>query len=162
MNIEQYKKIDWNKLLRKDLGEYSLEIIKPNFDRIKSIFDEILNYLNLDQLSDQFKNKIQLQLDQFVQFANQIINNFRNTTDRSAWINNIKDREFDIYQNLSPVYRYIKDFDPGRDEKIKEVIKKSEGLIKKLNENLSKTEELLQQAVKLLLLLRQQRAQSRR
>ncbi len=148
MNIEEYKKIDWNKLLRKDLGEYSLEITKSNLDRIKSIFDEILNYPNLDQLSDKFKNQIQSQADSFVQFANQIINNFQNTSDRQIWINDIKDKEFGVYQNLSNVYRYIKDFDPGRDKKLKDVIKKSEERIRKLNEDLSKTEELLQQAQK--------------
>lgn len=148
MNTEEYKKIDWNKLLRKDLGEYSLEVAKPNLDRIKSIFDEILNYPNLDQLSDSFKNQIQSQLNDFVQFANQIINNFQNTSERQTWIDSIKNREFEVYQNLSNVYRYIKDFDPARDERLKDVIKKSEERIKKLNEDLSKTEALLQQAQK--------------
>lgn len=145
---EEYKKIDWNKLLRKDLGEYSLEITKPNLNRIKSIFDEVLHYPNLDQLSDQFKNQIQSQINSFVQFANQVINSFQNTSDRQNWINNIKNKEFEVYQQLSTVYRYIKDFDPGRDEKLKDVIKKSEERIKKLNEDLSKTETLLQEAQK--------------
>jgi len=148
MNTEEYKKIDWSKLLRKDLGEYSLEIAKPNLDRIKSIFDEILNYPNSDQLSDNFNNQIQSQLDSFVQFANQIINNFQNTSERQNWISNIKNNEFAIYQNLSNIYGYIKDFDPTRDERLKDVIKKSEERIKKLNENLSKTEALLQRAQK--------------
>lgn len=148
MNTEEYKKIDWNKLLRKDLGEYSLEITKPNLDRIKSIFEEILNYPNLDQLSNQFKNQIKNQLNSFVQFANQIITSFQNTSDRQNWIDNIKNKEFEIYQSLSNVYSYIKDFDPGRDTKLKDVIKKSEERIKKLNEDLLKTEELLQQAQK--------------
>ena len=143
---EEYKKIDWNKLLRKDLGEYSLEITKPNLNRIKSIFDEVLHYPNLDQLSDQFKNQIQLQINLFVQFANQVINSFKNTSDRQNWINNIKNKEFEVYQQLSTVYRYIKDFDPGRDEKLKDVIKKSEERIKKLNEDLSKAETLLHEA----------------
>ena len=148
MNTEEYKKIDWNKLLRKDLGEYSLEVTRPNFDRIKSIFDEILNYPNLDQLSDNFKNQIQGDLNTFIAFTNQVINNFQNTGERQSWIDQIKNKEFEIYQNLSHVYRYIKDFDPGRDERLKEVIKKSEERIKKLNEDLSKTETLLQQAQK--------------
>lgn len=148
MNIEEYKKIDWNKLLRKDLGEYSLEITKPNLDRIKSIFDEILNYPNLDQLSNSFRGQIESQIKSFVQFANQVINNFQNTSERQIWIDNIKNKEFEVYQNLSNVYRYIKDFDPGRDAKLKDVIKKSEERIIKLNEDLSKTEGLLQQAQK--------------
>lgn len=148
MNVEEYKKIDWNKLYRKDLGEYSLEITRPNLDRIKSIFEEILNYPNLDQLSDQFKSQIQSQIDAFVQFANQIINSFQNTGERQNWINNIKNKEFEIYQNLSNIYRYIKDFDPGRDEKLKDVINKSEERIKQLNEDLTKTDILLQTAQK--------------
>src|SRR3989339_44661 len=148
MNTEEYKKIDWNKLLRKDLGEYSLEVAKPNLERIKSIFDEILNYPNLDQLSDNFKKQIQSQLNSLVQFANQIVNNFQNTSERQTWINNIKNKEFEVYQNLSNIYGYIKDFDPARDERLKDVIKKSEERIKKLNEDLSKTEALLQQAQK--------------
>ncbi len=146
MDIEKYKKIDWNKLLRKDLGEYSLEVAKLNLHRIKSIFDEILNYPNLDQLSNSFKNQIQSQLNSFVQFADQIVNSFQNTGERQNWINNIKNKEFEVYQNLSNVYSYVKDFDPARDELLKEVVKKSEERIKKLNEDLSKTEVLLQQA----------------
>lgn len=145
--INKYKKIDWNKLLRKDLGEYSFEITKPNFDRIKSVFDEVLNYPNLDQLSNFYKGQIQLQIDSFVNFVN-YINSFQNTSERQTWIDKIKDKDFEIYQNLSIVYRYIKDFDPERDEKLKDVIKKSEERIKKLNEVLSKAEELLQEAQK--------------
>src|SRR3989344_5445924 len=103
MNTEEYKKIDWNKLLRKDLGEYSLEVTRPNFDRIKSIFDEILNYPNLDQLSDNFKNQIQGDLNTFIAFTNQVINNFQNTGERQSWIDQIKNKEFEIYQNLSHV-----------------------------------------------------------
>lgn len=148
MDIEEYKKIDWNKLLRKDLGEHSLEVAKQNFDRIKSIFDEILSYPNLDQLSDQFKNQLQSQLNSFAQFANQIINNFQNTGEKQAWITNIKNKEFEVYQNLSPIYNYIKTFDPARDTKLKDVINKSEERIKKINEDLSKTETLLREAQK--------------
>lgn len=148
MTTEDYKKIDWNKLLRKDLGEYSLEIAKPNLDRIKSIFDEILDYPNLDQLSDSFRNQIQSQLNSFFNFTDQVIHNFQNTSERETWIRNIKNKEFEVYQNLSNLYRYIKDFDPARDEQIKEVIKQSENRIKKLNEDLTKAETLLQQAQK--------------
>jgi len=148
MNNETYKKIDWNKLLRKELGEYSLEEAKPNLDRIKSIFDEILEYPNMDELSDNFKTQIERQLNNFVRFTGEVINNFQNIGERQSWINNIKDKEFDIYQNLSNIYRYIKDFDPSRDEKLKDTIKKSEERIKKIDEDLSKTENLLQQAQK--------------
>lgn len=148
MNAEEYKKIDWSKLLRKNLGEYSLETAKPNLDRIKSIFDEVLNYPALDELSDQFQNQVQSQIDSFVQFSNQIVDSFQNINERQTWINNIKNKEFEVYQQLSVIYGYIKDFDPGRDAELKNVIKKSEERIKKLNEDLSKTEILLQQAQK--------------
>jgi len=43
--LKQYKNIDWDKLLRKDLGQTGeLNEVKQNFDRIKSIFDKIISY----------------------------------------------------------------------------------------------------------------------
>jgi len=145
---KQYDEIDWSKLLRKDLGEYSLEESKPQLDRIKSIFDDILNYPNIDNLSASFTNQVQSQLQNFVQFTNQIINNFKDTSQRQTWLDNIKNKEYEVFQNLSPIYNYIQAFDPSKDKKLKELVKNSEERIKKLNEDLTKTEKLLNEAQK--------------
>lgn len=144
----QYDKIDWLKLLRKDLGEYSLEKAKPQFDRIKSIFDDILNYPNIDNLSASFTNQAQSQLQSFVQFSNQIITDFKDTSQRQTWLDNVKNKEYEVFQNLSPIYNYIQAFDPSKDKKLKELVINSEERIKKLNEDLTKTEKLLSNAQK--------------
>lgn len=146
--LKQYKEIDWQKLLRKDLWEYSLEESKWHLDRIKVIFDDILNYPDLEKLSDSFTNQLQSQIQNFIGFTNQIINSFRDTTQRQTWIDNIKNKEYEVFRNLSPIYNYIQAFDPSKDEKLKELVKKSEERVKKLNEDLNKTEKLLSEAQK--------------
>lgn len=78
------------KLLRKDLWEYSLEESKNHLDKIKIIFDDILNYPELDKLSASFTNQIQSQIQSFIQFSNQIINNFNDITQRQTRLDNIK------------------------------------------------------------------------
>lgn len=146
--LERYQTIDWNKLLRKDLGEHSLEAAKEDLDKIKKIFDDILNYPNVENLSENFTNIVQNQLQRFVQFAKQIVNDFQDIAQRQVWISNIKNEEYEVFNNLLVIYNYIQTFDPSKDEKLKEQVKKSEDRIVKLNEDLSKTENLLQNAQK--------------
>lgn len=145
---KQYEEIDWNKLLRQDLGEYSLEEASSSLDKIKTIFDDILNYPDFEKLSTQFTNSTQNQLQSFIQFSNQIINSFQNTAERQTWIDNIKNKEYEVFNNLSSIYNYIQIFDPSKDKKLKELVKNSEERIKKLNEDLTKTERLLEGAQK--------------
>ena len=145
---KQYDAINWTQLLRKDLWEYSLEDSQQQLERIKSIFDDILNYPYIENLSASFTNQVQSQLQNFVNFSNQIINNFKDTTQRQTWLDNIKNKEYEVFQNLSPVYNYIQTFDPSKDEKLKELVKSSEDRIKKLNIDLTKTEKLLNEAQK--------------
>lgn len=146
--LEQYNTIDWQKLLRKDLWEHSLEEVKNHLDKIKFIFDSILNYPNIDSLSVSFTNQIQNQLQSFIWFSNQIINNFKDTTQRQTWLDNIKNKEYEVFQNLSAIYNYIQSFDPNKDWKLKEIEKNYREKIEKLNEDLIKTDELLKSAQK--------------
>ncbi len=95
--IKQYQEIDWQKLLRKDLGQYSLEEAKPHLNRIKSVFDDILNYPGIDSLSVNFVNQLQGELRSFIQFAVQIINDFKDTSRRQTWLDNIKNKEYQIF-----------------------------------------------------------------
>ena len=146
--VEEYQKIDWNELLRKDLGDHSLEITKPSLDRIKLIFDDTLSYSDLDQLPDAFKSTLESQLNSFAHFANRIVNDFQDTSERQTWITEVKNKEYEVYTQLSPIYNYINTFDPARNTKLTVATKKSEERIKKLNEDLVKTEQLLQRTQK--------------
>lgn len=145
---KHYLQIDWNKLLRKDLGEYSLEEIKPHLDRIKKIFDDILNYVDIDKISLLFTQKVSNQLQDFINFSSQIVNNFKDIGQREAILNQIKNKEYEIFSTLSSIYNYIQAFDPSKDKQLKELVKNSEERIKKLDEELDKTEKLLIDAQK--------------
>ena len=143
-----YKKIEWNELLRKDFGEYSLEETKPHLDRIKKIFDDIFGYLSTENLSTNFLSIFENQLKIFEQFTRQITGDFKDITQREDWINRIKDKEIEIFKSLFPIYSYIQFVDPSKDKKLQKLLEISEQKIKKLNENLNKTENLLNEAQK--------------
>ncbi len=148
--IELYNQIDWAKLLRKDLGEYSLEEAKPHFDIIKNIFDDILGYPDIEILSTNFITIISNQVRSFYDFTNQIIDGFQDTAQRKNLLNHIKDKEYEIFQNLSPIYNYLNSFDQSEDTKISETIKKAQEKIDKLNNKLEKTDNLLLEAQKIV------------
>ena len=40
--IEDYKKTEWEKLLRGDLGEHNLKALKPDLDLIKNFIDDLI------------------------------------------------------------------------------------------------------------------------
>lgn len=144
--IEEYNKINWQKLLRKDLGEYSLEESKINLDNIKTIFDDILGYPNIDSLSPSFTNQLRSQLISFNQFQNQIISTFKDTGQKQTWINNIKNKDYEVFNSLAPIYNYIQTFDPSKDGKLKELVKSTEAKINEVNKELAKAEGLLKKA----------------
>lgn len=80
--VQQYKEINWNALLRKEFGEYSLEEAKPIFDRIKKLFDSILSNPEIENLSQNIHNQINTKIINFVQFCAGQIKTYQNTSEK--------------------------------------------------------------------------------
>lgn len=143
---QQYNNIDWHKLLRTDLGEYSLEEAKPQFDKIKRLFDYILNYPNIENLSTSFTNSVQTSLEQFLQFTNRVMQEFRDTGHKESWLSQIREEEFSIFQTLFPAYSYLHAFDPAKDKELDGIVRTAKERSEEINTTLSKAEQILSTA----------------
>ena len=122
-SIEAYKKIDWSKLLRNDLGAFHLEPAKKDLDAIKKLFDKILDFQNLDELPNNYQEIINNQLGDCLGLCRNILS-FRNTADKDVWIQNIKHKLFNYIVKLSDINNYIQVVNPAKDENIENDLKK--------------------------------------
>lgn len=141
--INEYKALNWNSLLRKDLGEYNIEESKPNWERIKIILDRILFDPELDNLSVTFQNTIQNELSGFLNFTREVVRNFQNTKEREHWMERIKQKEFDIQKNLGIFYNFLASIDPSGKGQLSEYTKEIEESIKRLKEKTEVIDSLL-------------------
>ncbi len=145
--LEQYEDIDWNALLRKDLGSHSLEDAKTNLDRIKQIFDDILGYTNVDDLSSDYLASVEAQLHTWIEFCEEI-KNFGDTAKKQFFIDRISQEETNIFIALNYVISYVQTFDPKKDEQLKRSTLEVEKRIKQLDAVLTEAEKLSQNAKK--------------
>ena len=98
--IENYKKTDWLKLLREDLGEHNLKEIKPYLDFAKNFIDPLVE--NPDKLSVNFQNHLIQLLGQFIQWR-ETIRAHTDTRQNQVVVSNIsgfKDWILDNFSNL--------------------------------------------------------------
>ncbi|MHB1163122.1 MAG: hypothetical protein ACYCZZ_01140 [Minisyncoccota bacterium] len=146
--IEEYKKLNWSKLLRKDLGEYSLEEAKPSLDRLKKILDEIIGYSGLASLPQDYQNRLGNQIQSLISFANEIVSNFQNTIERPTWIQRIKNQEQQVWNDLIVVYEYLRVVDPAQNSQLEIYLDSAKEKISELDEKLKTTGELLTGAQK--------------
>ena len=141
-SIEAYKKIDWSKLLRNDLGAFHLEPAKKYLDAIKKLFDKILDFQNLDELPNNYQEIINNQLGDCLGLCRNILS-FRDTADKDVWIQNIKHKLVNYIAKLSDINNYIQVVNPAKDENIENDLKEIQQTRKKLKEELEKTSKLL-------------------
>ena len=146
--IEEYKKLNWSSLLRKDLGEYSLEVAKPTYDRIKKVFDDILTFPSLFDLPTNYQNRVRNQLNNFIEFAERVRTSFQNTAERTTWIQSIRDIEESVWNELYPVYDYIRLIDPSQASHFEKYAKEAQDRVAILDEKLKTTDDLLAGAQK--------------
>lgn len=144
--IDQYNDLDWNQILRKDLGTYSLEEAKPIFDRIKLVFDTIINHPELEEFPTQFQTSVEQHLTSFIGFTTQIVNNFQNTAERDSWLNKIKNQEFEIKQSIGPFYTDLVLRDPGRNAELKSKTVEAQEQLQSIKDQLDSSEQLLKAA----------------
>ena len=100
-HIEDYKKTEWEALLRVDLGEHNLKALKPDLDFIKKFMDDIIE--NSHKLLI-YQNNLLVNL--FLEFTScrTQIETHTDTRQNDMVVNNIKafrDRILDHYKDLS-------------------------------------------------------------
>lgn len=143
--INEYHKLDWNKLARKDLGEHSLEIVKTSLNGIKKIFDNILEYKDFELMPQIYLQSVENNLRSFLDLSKRILN-FSNLSEKEQLIQQVRSLEGEIYANVSAVLGYIEWRDPLKNKTNKEIVKQADVVIKELNDKSLKVEELLKNA----------------
>ena len=146
---DAYLKIDWNKLLRKDKGDHSLKEAKPTLDRIKNLFENIFGYPGVDNLHDNFTVTINTEMQKMIDLEGEIINNFTDDSQRENILYRIKDLEYTIFINLSPISNYIEKSDPNINKEFKEQEHVFKEKIKKITADQNTIENLLKRSKKL-------------
>jgi hypothetical protein len=146
--LEKYGNLNWNKLLRKDLGEYNLDEAKPIFDRIKDVFDSLLKNPALENISQNFTNQISSELTKFLQLSENVVNSFQNTNERPQWIEKIRNQEHSIIVSLGHYFNYLTNIDPSKNEELKRYIVEAGNKVKELGDKLKTVDELVEGARK--------------
>lgn len=144
--VQQYKAINWNSLLRKEFWEYSLEEAKPIFDRIKKFFDEILNNPEVENLSQSIHNKISAKISSFVQFCDSRIKTYQNTSEKSQKIEEIRNIEYEIIEELWKYISYFSELDPKKEKEYKKYTEDAKEKIKEVEIRLSEIDKLSERA----------------
>ncbi|OIO31628.1 MAG: hypothetical protein COZ49_04385 [Candidatus Yonathbacteria bacterium CG_4_10_14_3_um_filter_47_65] len=148
--LKQYKNIDWDKLLRKDLGQTGeLNEVKQNFDRIKSIFDKIISYEVLLNEVPNYQRAFEKAINNFINSCNSQIlgNSYTNTADRQSKIAFIRSLEETLISQLSPVFNYFQFVDPtnkGKQEDLAKRLKDADTLINKLEKAVDVSSKIAQ------------------
>ncbi len=156
--VENYNELDWERLLRADLGNAGqLSAAKPYFDRIKNTFDSILNNPITDSLSDDANQRVEVELNNFITFLQSEIVNFSDVSLRKQKLTAVQNKEWQIITNLNAVISYL----VLNEEKVN--IKDTELLLenakkeldleraksKSQNENIASTFDKLSESIKL-------------
>lgn len=141
--LKQYKELDWNKLLRRNLGEYSLEKSKEDFNITRKIFDDVIAYAELNAMPEDYIADMNDTLRNWLDLCGEIIS-FTDTTQKGYYINRIRQEKFDITAGLTEVMICMQMFDANKNERLNETTRVYDEKIKQLDEKLKKTEKLLE------------------
>ena len=96
--IEKYKNLDWQKLLRNNLGEAGeLTSIEPNLQRIKTIIDRIFSYkLTLEQIPNYERTFENVLTNLISELNSQIIDSYSDVNQRESKLAYEKKKEESI------------------------------------------------------------------
>jgi hypothetical protein len=107
--IDSYKRFEWEKLLRDDLGNSgNLNEIKMNLERIRNVFDKMFSYdVSLSQIP-AYENTFASVVKNFLQEAiNQLVVSYSNVAERESRLNYVKNTEQNIVNQLMPIVNYL-------------------------------------------------------
>ncbi len=129
--IGTYRNIDWTLLLRSDLGGTGqLTEAKPTFDRIKSIFDQIIENPVTASLAKEGRKEIETELRGFLNFVQTRVSSYSNVGERSVVIDEIKSIEWKILSSLGKILPYYPAIGEQKID-LKETIKEAVDPLKK-------------------------------
>lgn len=138
--LEKYKNLDWQRLLRENLGEAGkLNDIQQNLQRIKTIIDRIFSYqLTLEQIPN-YERTFENVLDNLIQDLNsEIIDSYSDVNQKESKLAFVRQKEESIISQLNPILTYLQFADPANDVRQKDLERKS----KQLEDNLKTVDEL--------------------
>ncbi len=140
--IQEYNSLNWNGLLREDLGDSgNLKVANSSLDRMKEIFDSLINNPVLGDIPNHERN-FQVILSDFISFCNtEIKGNYTDTSQRSQIIGQIRKKEEEIINSLSPILNYVRFLDPSSQNKVKELEKTLRDADKLINDVKLKSNE---------------------
>ncbi len=123
--IEKYKNLDWQKLLRNNLGEAGeLTSIEPNLQRIKTIIDRIFSYkLTLEQIPNYERTFENVLTNLISELNSQIIDSYSDVNQRESKLAFVRQKEESIISQLNPILTYLQFADPANDVRQKDLEK---------------------------------------
>ena len=134
-SLNDYKKIDWEYLLRKDLGASGdLVTAKPIFDRIKLILDKFVNSVVLQTMPQNIQQEVSANVTAFFNFTQNNISSYTDSSQRSTLIDQINTQENTLINNLSKYIYYLNIVAPQEFGNIDNNIKKIESEVLKTAE----------------------------
>lgn len=134
--LNKYKELDWQKLLREDLGESGkLNEIDQNLQRMKSVFERILSYQSTLEQVPNYERTFESVLNQFVDSCNtQLLTNYSDVTQRQTKLAYVRQMEESYIGQLSPVFNYLQFVDPANNTKQQELERSTKELEQKIIE----------------------------
>jgi|GEM_PF-2511165 len=155
--LADYKTLNWDSLLRTDLGEKGeLTEIKPNLERLKSVFDRLLEFQPILSQVPSLEVTLENSINNFIQGCITTILDpfYQNYTERTSKLSYIKTLEVSTINQLAPLFGYLLFVSPGHDFEQNDILerqKESAALLEEVNQLLSKTKESLEVTTKLAL-----------
>jgi hypothetical protein len=105
--IEQYKKLNWSDLLRKELGDAGrLDEAKDTLDRIKVFLDRLVDSPVTETLSPQALSEIGNKISSFTSFTQTILT-YSDVAQKPQVIQQIKNYEYEILTSLGKYSAYL-------------------------------------------------------
>ena len=141
--IDEYKKINWETLLREDLGKYHLKEIKPHLDFVKKFIAPVVK--NYNKLPPNQQSQLVNLLSSFMKNIRLIIAH-SNTSQNQAVVDRIVEFKNDIletYQKLSTTLEIQAKYSSDKlsDKIDKSEIKKYQTIRKEIEEELKKLKQ---------------------
>ena len=147
--LDRYNNLDWGNLLRGDLGDAGkLDEVKPNLDRIKNVFEKILQYQTTLAEVPNYEKNIESAINNFINGCNQILGpSYTNVTERPSKIAYVRQLEENVLSQLGAVFSYLQFVDPTNETKQNELqkrLKEVDSLTKKVEKSLEVSNKVAQ------------------
>ena len=101
--IEDYKKTDWDLLLKGNMGDYHLKELKPHLDFIRHFFDSIINNDHLESSYQLYAGSLKNCLREFCEIR-RTIEEYRDGSQKQNIIDQVIYHKTHIFQNLSSLF----------------------------------------------------------